>query len=80
MKKSFVRYMLFAFLFVLSLGACLYVNLTAVDTVSSSDADNTEQYDYPKGDEEADASIIEVEFLKKLIKQGASKLPTPDIQ
>lgn len=72
--------MLFAFLFVLSLSACLYVNLTVVDTVSSSEADNTEQYDYPKGDEETDASIIEVEFLKKLIKQGASKLPTPDIQ
>ena len=80
MKKSNVRSILFAFLFVLSLSACLYVNLAALNTVSSSDTDKAEQYDYPKGDEETDASIIEVELLKKLIEQGASKLPTPDIQ
>ena len=79
MKKSFIRSMLFACLFALSIGACLYVNLTAVNTVSSGESVDTEQYDYPQDTEETDVSIIEVEFLKKIIQQGASNLPTSDI-
>lgn len=79
MKKSFIRSMLFAFLLVLSVCACLYVNLTAVNTVSSGESVDTEQSEYPQDTEETDVSIIEVELLKKIIQQGASKLPTSDI-
>lgn len=79
MKKSFIRSILFAFLFALSVCACLYVNITAVNTVSSGEAVDTECCDFPKNTEETDVSIIEVEFLKKIIQQGASKLPTSDI-
>lgn len=79
MKKSFIRSILFACLFALSASACLYVNLTAVNAVSSGNSVDTEQNDYPQDTKETDVSIIEVELLKKIIQQGASKLPTSDI-
>lgn len=79
MKKSFIRSIFFALLFALSVCACLYVNLTAVNTVSSGDSVDTEQYSNPQETEETDVSIIEVELLKKIIRQGASKLPTSNI-
>ncbi|MFK7948431.1 MAG: hypothetical protein AB8G11_12645 [Saprospiraceae bacterium] len=79
MKKSFIRSILFAFLLALSVCACLYVNLSAVNTVSSGESVDTEQNDYLQDTEETDVSIIEVELLKKIIQQGASNLPTSDI-
>ena len=80
MKKSFIRSILFAFLLALSVCACLYVNISAVNTVSSGEEVDTEQKtDYPQDEEKTDVSIIEVELLKKIINQGASKLPTSNI-
>jgi hypothetical protein len=78
MKKSFVRSILFAFLFALSVSAYLYVNLSVVNKVSSGESVDTEQNDYREDAEKTDVSIIEVELLKKIIQQGASNLPTSD--
>ena len=77
MKKSFIRSILFAFLFALSICACLYVNVSAINTVSSGEEVDTEQTtEYAKDEQKTDVSLIEVELLKKIIQQGASKLPT----
>lgn len=76
MKKSFLHSILFAFLFALSLCACLYVNLSSIETVSKGEVVDTEQQEMKESNQNTDVSLIEVEFLKKIIKQGVSKLPT----
>lgn len=79
MKKSFLHSFLFAFLFILSMCACFYVNVTAFQKVSKGEVVDTEQQENQELSEKTDVSLIEVEFLKKIIKQGASKLPSTDI-
>ncbi len=78
MKKSILHTLLFASLLALSLCAHLYVNVSAIQTNSKTAKDKIEKKVLQET-EETTVILPEVEVLKKLIKQGASKLPTPNI-
>jgi hypothetical protein len=71
MKKSILHFTTFIALFVLSVSAYLYVNLDGANHSLNEKDVKKEQLQ----EEKTDATLKEVEVLKKLIHQGATRLP-----
>jgi hypothetical protein len=73
-KQSFIL----VFLLILSLSAFLYVNVSAIESVSDKDDVRLEEQRMEENTEK-DITFIEVEFLKRLIRQGVSCIPFSNI-
>lgn len=78
MKKLIKQSLILIFLLTISVSAFLYVNVSTVDSVSDKDDVKMEEQRMEENTEE-DITFIEVEFLKKLIRQGASRIPFSNI-
>lgn len=78
MKKLIKQSLILVFLLMLSVSAFLYVNVSAVESVSDKDDVKLEEQRMEENTEK-DITFIEVEFLKRLIRQGASRIPFSNI-
>jgi hypothetical protein len=73
MKKSTLQTIVISFLLVLSFSAYLYVNTNAEFQISDSEMSQEEEI--IEENTETEITLIEAEFLKKLVKKVASNLP-----
>lgn len=78
MKKLIKQGLILVFLLMLSFSAFLYVNVSDVKSVSNKDDVKLEEQRMEENTEK-DITFIEVEFLKRLIRQGASRVPFSNI-
>jgi|GEM_PF-1888470 hypothetical protein len=78
MKKLINQSLILVCLLILSVSAFLYVNVSTIESVSDKDNVRLEEQRMEESAEE-DITFMEVEFLKRLIRQGASRIPFSNI-
>lgn len=78
MKKLINQSLILVCLLILSVSAFLYVNVSTIESVSDKDDVRLEEQRMEESTEE-DITFMEVEFLKRLIHQVASRIPFSNI-
>lgn len=78
MKKMVKQSLILGCLLILSVSAFLYVNVSTIESVSNKDDVRLEEQRMEENTEK-DITFIEVEFLKRLIRQGVSRIPYSNI-